>query len=155
MLRQARRDSAIGKLIASYIDTGRLAPDHLVMPIVTSRLAAPDCRRGCLFDGFPRTVAQAEQLDRYLADHHHRVDVVLHLDVAPNELVRRLLHRATIEHRDDDTESTITARLNVFHDQTAPVLDYYRRRGMVESIDGMHTPDQVFTQILACVNAHH
>jgi len=153
MLRETRDDSALGKLVSSYIDSGRLAPDHLVMPIVTKRLEAEDCAQGCLFDGFPRTVNQAEMLDRYLADREDRLDLVLHLDVQIEELTKRLLHRATIENRVDDTEATISARLEVFRTQTAPVLDFYRDQGRVESVDGMRTPDEVFAQIVSCVDS--
>ena len=153
LLRGTRSDSALGKLVSSYIDAGRLAPDELVLPIVTERLAAEDCARGCLFDGFPRTVNQAEMLDQYLAARNDRLDLVLHLDVQIDELVKRLLNRAKIEHRVDDTEATISARLEVFRNQTEPVLDFYRDQGRVVTIDGMRTPDQVFDQIVACVDS--
>ena len=153
MLRETRGDSPLGKLVSSYIDVGRLAPDHLVMPIVTKRLAAPDCAAGCLFDGFPRTVNQAKMLDQYLAENDDRLDLVLHLDVPPDELVKRLLNRAKIENRVDDTEATIAARLEVFREQTAPVLDFYRDQARLETVDGTQAADEVFAQIVACVDS--
>ena len=153
MLRQTRGGSALGRLVASYIDAGRLAPDYLVMRIVIKRLAAADCQSGCLFDGFPRTLNQAQLLDEYLENRGCRLDWVLDLAVEQEELVSRLLKRAKVEHRADDTVETISARLRVFHNQTAPLLDYYRERGIVQRIDGMKTPDEVFAQIRQCVDS--
>ncbi len=153
MLRSTRTDSALGKVVASYIDAGRLAPDYLVMPIVTKRLAEPDCASGCLFDGFPRTVNQAEKLDEYLSEKGTKLDLALHLDAERDELIKRLLKRAQTEHRLDDTADTISARLEVFDTQTAPVLDYYQRYGIVERIDAMGSADQVFQQIQSCIEA--
>ena len=148
MLRNTERESALGKVVASYIDVGRLAPDYLVMPIVTKRLSDSDCQSGCLFDGFPRTVYQAEQLDAFLAERQIRIDVVLHLDVATDELLRRLLKRAETENRNDDNRDTITARLNVFETQTEPVLQHYVRQGNVLKIDGAQSSDAVFADIM-------
>ena len=146
LLRKTRGDSVLGKLVSSYIDAGRLAPDELVMPIVTKRLAAEDCAQGCIFDGFPRTINQAKMLDQYLDNHGDRLDLVLHLDVQEDELVKRLLKRAQIENRADDNEATISARLEVFRNQTAPVLGFYRQQGMVESVDGnLRTRSDLFT----------
>ncbi len=153
MLRQTRGASALGRLVASYIDCGRLAPDYLVMRIVIRRMEEPDCQRGCLFDGFPRTIIQAQMLDEHLESGGDQLDLVLDLVAQQEELVARLLKRAEIEHRADDTAETISARLRVFHTQTAPLLDYYHERGIVEQIDGMKSPDEVFAQIRRCVDA--
>ena len=153
MLRATRGSSALGRLVSSYIDSGRLAPDYLVMRIVIKRLETPECENGCLFDGFPRTLNQAQQLDEYLLTRQQRLDHVIHLHVEQEELVARLLKRAEIEHRADDTADTISARLRIFHSQTAPLLDYYRNKGIVSRIDGMKSPDQVFASIQAGVTA--
>ena len=147
MLRATRGDSALGRLVASYIDAGRLAPDYLVIRIVTKRLLDADCRNGCLFDGFPRTMNQAQMLDEHLLLSKDRLDLVLDLQVQQDELISRLLKRAQIEHRDDDTAETISARLRVFYTQTAPLLDYYKGHGIVRRIDGMQSPENVFSQI--------
>jgi len=149
LLRNTEQESALGKVVASYIDVGRLAPDYLVMPIVTKWLSESNCQSGCLFDGFPRTVYQAEQLDVFLAARQVRIDVVLHLDVTKDELLRRLLKRAQTENRNDDNRDTIAARLDVFETQTAPVLQYYLGQGNVLKIDGAQSPDAVFADILA------
>ncbi len=147
MLRATRGDSALWRLVASYIDAGRLAPDYLVIRIVTKRLLDSDCRDGCLFDGFPRTINQAQMLDEHLLRSNDRLDLVLDLQVQQDELISRMLKRAQIEHRDDDTAETIAARLRVFYTQTAPLLDYYKGHGIVRRIDGMQSPEDVFSQI--------
>jgi adenylate kinase len=153
MLRSTRGESALGRLVASYIDAGRLAPDYLVMRIVIKRLSDPDCEKGGLFDGFPRTINQAQMLDEFLANKQDRLNLVLDLHVEQEELVRRLLARATIEHREDDTADAISARLRVFYTQTAPLFDYYQEHGVVRRVDGMLCPDEVFNQIRGFVQA--
>jgi adenylate kinase len=135
-------------LVAGYINAGRLAPDDVVLPILTKRLSKADCAKGYLLDGFPRNVNQAEMLDQYLADRGQRLDLVLHLDVPRQELIKRLLQRAEIERRVDDTEEVITKRLDVYRRQTAPVLDYYRDQAEFVVINGMQPPDEVFREIL-------
>lgn len=148
MLRQARRqDSALGRLVASFLDTGRLAPDYLVMRIVTKRLKEMDCQGGCLFDGFPRTLVQAQLLDEHLSERDDQVDLVLDLNVQREVLVERMLKRAQVENRSDDTAETINARLRVFYNQTAPLLVYYREQGKLATIDGMQSPDAVFEEV--------
>jgi adenylate kinase len=148
MLRATRHsDSALGRLVAEYLEAGQLAPDYLVMRIVTRRLAEPDCRAGCLFDGFPRTIVQAQQLDEYLADRRDQVDLVLELAAPQEQLVARMLKRAQLERRADDTAETIQNRLRVFYTQTAPLLDYYGQRGLLETVDGRQSPDEVFAEI--------
>lgn len=154
MLRQTRRqDSALGRLVAAYLDTGRLAPDYLVMRIVTRRLKDSDCKSGCLFDGFPRTLVQAQLLDEHLAEKNDQVDLVLDLAVPQDELVQRMLKRAQIENRSDDTAETIHARLRVFYTQTAPLLNFYRQQGKLETVDGMRSPEEVFADIRQRVTA--
>ena len=149
MLRDTKRDSALGKVVASYIDVGRLAPDYLVMPIVTKRLAERDCQLGCLFDGFPRTVHQAEQLDEFLVEREIGIDVVLHLHVAADVLLSRLLKRAELQNRKDDNQETISARLEIYRTQTAPVRQHYHDQGNVLEIDGDQPADRVFEDILS------
>jgi len=147
MLRGARQESALGRLVASYINNGRLAPDYLVMRIVKKRLTEPDCRPGCLFDGFPRTVVQAQLLDEHLASSNEKVFMVINLVVDQEELIHRMLKRAEVEHRADDTAETIAARLRVFYTQTAPVLGHYAGHNILERIDAMRSPDEVFEDI--------
>jgi adenylate kinase len=153
LLRATKGASALGRLVASYIDAGRLAPDYLVMRIVIKQLEQPEAQSGCLFDGFPRTLNQTQMLDEYLVANDQELDLVIDLHVQQEELVKRLLQRAQVEHRPDDTAETITARLQIFHSQTAPLLNYYQDHGIVRRIDGMQSPDEVFSQIRACVDS--
>lgn len=152
MLRDTSDSSPLGKLVRSYIDAGRLAPDYLVLPIVTKRLAQPDCKNGGLFDGFPRTVNQAEKLDEYLAQAETQLNLVIHLEVDQDELTERILKRAEVESRADDTPETIKARFEVYHHQTAPVLEHYRAKEKIAKIDGMQSPDRVFTEIIDAIS---
>lgn len=151
LLRQTTDETPLGMIVASYINAGRLAPDYLVMPIVTKRLAKPDCAVGCLFDGFPRTVSQAQKLDDYLASCSQKLDWVIDLQVDQDELIARIMKRAQTENRADDTPQTVAERLQVFEKQTAPVLDYYRGQSIVRAVDGMKRPDEVFDQICQLV----
>jgi len=153
MLRQARKDGTeLGKRAAGYMDGGSLVPDELVVGIVVQRIAQPDCEAGCLFDGFPRTLAQAKALDEELEKNGTPLDLVLELAADEEELTRRMLQRASIEKRADDTPETIANRMKVYRGQTEPLLDYYRERGKLASIDGMGTPDEVFARVQACVD---
>ena len=153
MLRSTRSEAGLAALVAGRIDNGQLAPDDLVMGLITRRLAEPDCDAGCLFDGFPRTLNQAEMLDGYLASNNDQLDLVLDLRVEHQELISRLLKRARIEHRPDDTAASIAERLHVFRTRTQPLLDYYDERELVVPIDGMQTPDLVSQQIQSAVRA--
>ncbi len=154
MLREVmRQDTALARWIASHLDAGQLAPDHLVMRIVAQRLTSPECDVGCLFDGFPRTIIQSQLLDEHFAGTKHKLDLVLELQVPQEELIQRLLKRAELEDRSDDNYETIKARLEVFETQTAPLLDYYRKRGLLTTINGMQSPDEVFAEIRAVLAA--
>lgn len=142
-----QQQSALGQQIASYINHGMLAPDYLVMRIAKKRLLESDCKRGCLFDGFPRTIPQAQLLDEFLQSLGSQLDLVLNLKCQQEELVKRMLKRAMIEFRADDTAETIASRLKVFRTMTAPLLEYYRHRGVLCDVDGMQSPEEVFEQI--------
>lgn len=154
MLREVKRqDNALARWVARHLDAGELAPDHLVMRIVAQRLTDADCEQGCLFDGFPRTIVQAQLLDEYLTRTGKTLDLVLHLHVDTDQLISRLLRRAELEDRGDDDQETIQARLRVFETQTAPLLEYYEKRGLLRTIDGMRPPDQVFEEIRLAVTS--
>jgi len=147
MLRSVGKESALGLLIGSYIDAGGLAPDNLVLRIIKRRLLADDCRNGCLFDGFPRTIVQAEALDRLLVASGDKLCIVISLQADTYALIDRLLKRAELENRVDDTAETIQRRLEVFREKTAPVLQYYDAQGLVEPIDAMQSPEVIFDTI--------
>lgn len=153
MLRQAKREQTPhGVLAASFMDGGGLVPDWLAVDVVDDRLQDADCNAGCLFDGFPRTVPQAEELDAMLARRGRRLDVALDLVVACEELVRRLHSRARKEDRADDTPEAIRHRLKVYQERTTPLTDYYERVGILRPIDGMGSPDETFAQIKQAVD---
>jgi adenylate kinase len=155
MLRTVKRqETALSRWVASYIDAGKLAPDHLVMRIVAQRLQSDECVNGALFDGFPRTIIQAQLLDDYLAENGIKLDMALELKVVEEELIQRLLKRAQIDGRADDNYETIRERLNVFHTQTAPLTEYYALQGKLEQVDGMQSEEKVFEAIKACVARH-
>jgi adenylate kinase len=153
LLRRAKeQDSPLGIMADTYMKDGRLVPDPLVMSMVGERLDQPDCRNGCLFDGFPRTIGQAESLDVYLRDRGTPLDVALELKVDEQALIDRMIQRAKIEHRPDDTPETISKRMEVYKSQTMPLLAYYSQRGLLESVDGLGTQDEVFDRIKRIVD---
>jgi adenylate kinase len=149
MLRDAlEAKSALGQQASKYIHTGKLVPDEVVIGIVGERLGQPDCAKGCLFDGFPRTVPQAIALDKILAARGHSIDLVLELKVDRENLIERLLARG----RNDDQMETIGERFREHDRLTEPLLDYYRKRGILRQIDGDAPPEKVFQQILATIS---
>lgn len=155
MLREAKsRGTAVGELASRFMDHGQLAPDQVVVDIVAARLQDPDCAHGCLFDGFPRTLEQARLLDLELQGRGLRIDLVIDLAVDFGELERRMLQRAKREGRVDDTPETIQRRMQVFRNQTAPLLSFYGDRGLVERVDGMGSQDEVFARLVQCVERH-
>jgi len=149
MLRAARdAKTEVGQLADQYMSAGQLVPDAIILAIVQERLAADDCRRGYLLDGFPRTLAQAEALDRILADAKTPLDVVLELRVPDEELFRRLSGRG----RSDDQPEVIRQRLVAYRQQTEPLLDYYQRRSLLKTIDGLGTVEEIFQRIQQVLN---
>jgi len=149
MLRDAKRKgSPLGLEAARRMDAGQLVSDSIVLQLVEERLKEHDCENGCLFDGFPRTLGQAEALDRLLHRIETPLDVVLELRADEQELIQRMAHRAEHEHRSDDTAETIQERMRVYHSQTEPLVNYYERRRLLQSVNGMGTPDEVFQRIL-------
>ncbi len=156
-------ETELGGKAKEYMDRGQLVPDELILGMMGERLAEPDTARGFILDGFPRTVPQAEGLDRLLAEHDQQLDRVLRIDVPAEELVRRLTSRRVcpsckavynmqfrppkeeglcdscggeVIQRADDTEETVRSRLGVFENQTAPLIDYYQAKGLLAAVDG-------------------
>jgi adenylate kinase len=155
--------SALGQKAAQYLDRGKLVPDEVMVNLVAERLQKGDCRKGIILDGFPRTIAQAHGLDRILRKMGLSLDGVLYIDVPQEVIIQRLAGRRTCKRcgtlfhtkfnpprrenicdrcggelyqREDDREETVTARLKVYETQTAPLVDYYRRKGLVKEVDG-------------------
>src|SRR4051812_47779416 len=149
MLRDANEaGTTLGQEAVRYMNSGQLVPDEVVVGIVVDRLSEKDCARGCLFDGFPRTVPQAESLDQLLKEKRMPLDLVIALDVPEPLLVQRLLSRG----RPDDDRETIRERFRQYNSLTEPLIDYYRKRGLLRQISAEGTPDEVFTKVRAAVD---
>lgn len=148
MLRAARdAGTPLGLKANEYMSAGALVPDEIIIDLIAERLRQPDCEQGFLLDGFPRTLAQAESLDKMLTEAGTPLDVVLELAVAEDELFRRLAGRG----RADDNPEVIRQRLVAYRNQTAPLLDYYRSRGLLRSIDGLGTIEEIYERIQAAL----
>jgi adenylate kinase len=133
------RQTELGIKAQSYMDKGELVPDQLILDLVQERLSQPDATSGWILDGFPRTLAQASFLDELLSQIDQACDYVINFEVPDEILVERLLGRG----RKDDTEEVIRHRLDVYRQQTAPLIDFYRERQQLVSIDGHQAIEQV------------
>ena len=138
-----------------YMDAGEYVPDEVTNKMVRARIAEDDAGGGFLLDGYPRTVAQVDQLDEMISATGHSLDGVVVLTVDDEAIVQRLLQRAEIEGRADDTEEVIRRRQEVYAEQTAPLIDVYRSRGKLVEVDGMGEVDAVTERIMAAVATLH
>ena len=154
LLRDAvKRETELGKQAKEFMEAGKLVPDELVLGMMRERLEADDCRGGFLLDGFPRTVAQARALSKMLEEDRIPLDHVVSLDVDDEELLSRIRGRREAEGRSDDNEETARERLAVYESETKPLLDFYREAALLQEVDGIGTPDEIFGRIVACVSA--
>jgi len=181
ILRKAVADGTpLGKEAKAYMDKGELVPDRVVIGLIEERLRQPDCQKGYILDGFPRNTAQAEALDRVLAGMGASLDLALLIDVAKEDLLKRLTGRRTCRQcqqmyniyfsppkqegvcdkcggelfqRDDDREETIRKRLDVYEAQTAPLIAYYRNRGILKAIPGVGTIQEIFSKVCDTLEA--
>lgn len=174
------RNTELGQLAKQYMDAGDLVPDEVTVAMVRERLKKPDCAEGALFDGFPRTIAQAKALDELLAEAGAQLTTVPYISVRSEVLLKRLSGRWTCKEmghvfhllfnppkvagicdfdgselyqRDDDTEETQRRRIEVYFRQTAPLLEYYRERGLLAEVDGEQSIDDVQRDLLATIDA--
>jgi adenylate kinase len=131
-----RERTPLGETAARFVDAGEYVPDDVTNALVRERLDRPDCWHGFLLDGYPRTLSQVTALDDHLADAAVAIDAVLALEVDTEEVVRRLVRRAKVEQRTDDTEAVIRRRQQVYAEETAPLLAEYAGRGLLVTIDG-------------------
>jgi adenylate kinase len=165
----------LGKKAQEYTNSGRLVPDELVVDLVKDRLQQDDCANGYLLDGFPRTIYQAEQLDKYLAEQGQKLDAVINFEVESEELISRLTGRrmckacgagyhiknmppkvegvcdkcgGELEQRKDDNRETAENRLKVYEESTAPLIEYYSNSGLLNNFDAAKNPDEVFADIV-------
>jgi adenylate kinase len=177
MLREAvAANTEIGRQAKSIMDAGRLVPDDVMIRLVAERIAQPDCARGFILDGFPRTLAQAEALDRLLEERGLELDLVVEIAVDDEALIERISGRFACARcgagyhdrfkqpkmpgvcdacgsreflrREDDNAATVRARLEAYHAQTAPLLPYYRDKGLLQVVDGMAEIDRVTAEVL-------
>jgi len=158
MLRAAvASDSGLGQEAKAVMDAGKLMPDEIMVEIISARIAEPDCANGFILDGFPRTTAQADALDKMLEEKGLPLDHVIEIAVNDAVLIDRINARVAetpeAERRDDDNAETLKHRLDVYHEQTAPILPYYEARGMLKRVDGMQSIDEVSKQIGAIISA--
>jgi len=177
ILRAAVKEGTeMGKKAKEYMDAGKLVPDEVVIGIIKDRLKESDCQKGFILDGFPRTVPQAEALQKVLADMGKKIDHVISIDVDEEELVTRLTGRRTCKNaacgqmyhvkftppkkegvcdkcgselyqRDDDNETTVRSRLATYNQATKPLIDHYKAKGLVRPIPGVGGIDDIFTKI--------
>ncbi len=175
-----KNGTELGKKAKSYMDAGKLVPDELVCDLVADRIAKDDCKEGYILDGFPRTIPQAEALDKAVLDLGTMIDYAVNIDVPDEAIITRMGGRRaclncgatyhvqynppkkegicdTCGHplvlRDDDKPETVQTRLNVYHEQTQPLIDYYGKKKILVTVDGTQSMDKVFSDILKAVRA--
>ncbi|MGV9194727.1 adenylate kinase [Microbacterium sp. MC2] len=148
-----KEQTELGVKIKAIIDAGDLVSDELTGAIVRDRLEQPDAAGGFLLDGYPRNVAQVRDLDAFLGGRGEELTAVIELSVPREESINRLKLRATEQGRDDDNEESIAKRLKIYENETAPILDVYRERGIVDVVDGVGSLDEVFARIVAALGA--
>lgn len=147
-------ESELGRRVKGIIDAGDLVSDDIMIELISNRIDQPDCAKGFILDGFPRTVAQAHALDTMLQAKERNLDAVIQLEVDEEELISRILKRAeeTGGARADDNEETLRNRLQVYRRQTEPVLPYYRDKDMLKTVDGMQDIETVTKDIRAILD---
>ena len=145
------QETPLGLEAKRYMDAGDYVPDEVTNAMVRDRLAQPDAARGFLLDGYPRTVAQVQELDSMLSESGHSLDAVVVLTVDQDEVVQRLLKRAEIEGRADDTEDVIRRRQEIYREQTAPLIEVYADRGVLVEVDGMGAVDEVSARVFTAL----
>jgi len=175
-----KNQTALGKKAKEYMDKGQLVPDEVVIGMVKERLTRPDTQKGFILDGFPRTLPQAEALDKMLPELKMKLDAVVEIEVADQVVVERLCGRRTctkcgamyhvkfnppksdlkcdkcggdLYQRDDDNEKTIQARLSVYHNQTAPLVGYYQKKGIFKKVAGTGDINEIFNGIVRALGA--
>ena len=173
-----KNNTPLGQKAQEYMNKGELVPDQLVVDIALDRLGKDDCKNGFLLDGFPRTVFQADALDKFLKDKGKGIDLVINIEVEDKMLIERLDARRvcptcaatynvigmppkkegicdkcndTLIQRKDDKKETVGNRIKVYHEQTSPLIDYYKEKGLIKDFDGMTGADALFDEIVKAI----
>lgn len=147
---EIRQGTELGRQAAALIEKGNLVPDEIVVGMIRNELIQHNQGAGFLFDGFPRTTAQAETLDSLMRELNLQIDAVIALHLPDEMIFERIQHRAEIEGRKDDADrATIQNRIDTYHGKTEPIIDFYRKQGKYQEIDGTGTIDEVFEKITA------
>ena len=149
---EIKNGTELGKTAKGYVDQGHVIPDELMIDILASVFDSFKDSKGVIFDGFPRTIAQAEALKKMLAERGQDVSVMLDLEVPEDELMVRLIKRGKDSGRADDNEETIKKRLHVYHSQTSPLIDWYKNEKKYQHINGLGTMDGIFADICEAVD---
>jgi len=148
LIRAAMKDGTpLGVEAKKFYDEGKLVPDSVILGLIKDELDRPEAKEGAIFDGFPRTAAQAELVDKTLGQRGQRLNHILLMDVTEEELVRRMRARAQIEGRSDDSPEAIATRLQVYQRDTAPLIAHYAQRGIVHRVPGTGTVDDIAGEI--------
>ena len=149
---EIKNGTELGKTAKGYIDQGQLIPDELMIDILASVFDSFKDSKGVIFDGFPRTIAQAEALKKMLAERGQDVSVMVDLEVPEDELMVRLIKRGKDSGRADDNEETIKKRLHVYHSQTAPLIDWYKNEKKYQHLNGLGTMEGIFAEICEAID---
>jgi adenylate kinase len=140
---EVKKKSPIGLRAGSFMDAGKLVPDELTVELTEKRISQPDCRPGFIIDGFPRSSAQAEALDKMFKDKRLELEAVIYFHVSEEETVKRLLNRAQIEGRADDNAAAIRTRFEVYEKSTRPLIDHYKQLGKLVEINAARTIEEI------------
>ena len=147
MLReQVSNETELGKIAKTLLDEGKLVPDSLVIEMLQERLLSNDCVNGAILDGFPRTIAQAESLDKISEE--FKISKVIVFEADRDELIKRILNRGETSGRSDDTEESVSVRLEVYENDTAPLIEYYEQRNLVSKINAVGEVENIYNLIL-------
>ena len=150
---EIKNGTELGKIAKGYIDNGQLIPDELMIDILAKTYDSLPAGKGVIFDGFPRTIAQAEALKKMLAERGESVSTVIGLEVDDEELIKRIIARGKTSGRADDNEETAKKRLDTYYNQTMPLKDFYIKEGKYAKIDGVGSIDDIYSNIKAAIDA--
>jgi len=150
---EIKSNSDLGQTASSYIDKGELVPDHIIIGMLENKFDSLVDVKGVIFDGFPRTIDQAEALNAMLSKRQEGIDVMINLEVEKQELITRLIKRGQTSGRSDDNLETIEKRIGVYESQTAPVIDFYKKAGSYRGIYGQGSVDDIFDRISEAIEA--